>query len=74
MNRIAWLRALTVNVIVTCITVGVALGTTNFLANHVHWLGAYLIACPNHGWRGEPSPAPTPALHLPPLSRIGLLH
>jgi predicted ThiF/HesA family dinucleotide-utilizing enzyme len=48
------LSSLTINVVVACITVGVALGVTNVLVNHVHWFGAYLISCSNRDWRGEP--------------------
>jgi hypothetical protein len=55
MNRIDWLlRRLTVNSILACVMIGSAIGVTNVLVNHVHWLGAYLIACPAHGWPGEP--------------------
>jgi hypothetical protein len=60
MTRIAGLfSSLTVNAAVACVTVGVALGVTNVLLNHVHWFGAYLIACPSHGWRGQSSVTPT---------------
>ena len=75
MSKVTWLlRSLTVNAIVACVTVGIALGTTNVLANHVHWLGAYLITCPNHGWSGQPShTSPTTPLDILPPSRTGLL-
>ena len=61
MSKVTWLlRSLTVNAIVACVTVGIALGVTNVLVNHVNWLGAYLIACPARGW-GEPSRISLPA-------------
>ena len=44
------LQFLTVNAIVASLTAGTALGVSNALANHVHWLGAYLIACPARSW------------------------
>jgi hypothetical protein len=67
------LKSVGVNAIVACVTVGIALGVTNVLVNHVHWLGAYLITCPNHGWPGQRSRRPTtpPFVILPPTS-VGL--
>jgi hypothetical protein len=56
------LRFVSVNTIVACVTVGIALGISNVLINHVHWLGAYLIACPARTWNEN-----TP-LHPAPLS------
>ena len=51
-----FLRFISINTIVACVTVGIALGVTNVLVNHVHWLGAYLIACPARSWNGPPLP------------------
>jgi hypothetical protein len=70
---IVWaVRSLTVNVVVACLTVGTALGVTNIVANHVHWLGAYLVACSSHGWKGEPSRVPAAPLETLPSGRIGM--
>jgi hypothetical protein len=70
---IAWaVRSLTVNAIVACLTVGITLGVTNVLAHHMHWLGAYLVACPSHGWKGEPSKIPAAPLETLPPGRIGM--
>ena len=44
------LQFLTVSAIVASLTAGTALGVSDALANHVHWLGAYLIACPARSW------------------------
>ena len=41
-------RSLTVNSILACVMLGTAIGVTNVLVNHVHWLGAYLVACSSH--------------------------
>jgi hypothetical protein len=59
------LSSLAINVVVACLTVGVALGVTNVLVNHVHWFGAYLISCSNRDWRGEP--------FIPPRARTRTL-
>jgi hypothetical protein len=70
---IAWaVRSLTVNIIVACLTVGIALGVTNVMVNHVHWLGAYLVACSSSGWKGEPSREPAAPLETLPAGRIGM--
>jgi hypothetical protein len=61
MSQITWLlRSLSVSAIVASVTVGIALGATNVLVNHVHWLGAYLIACPARGG-SEPGRLSLPA-------------
>jgi hypothetical protein len=71
MSKISWLlRSLTVNAIVACVTVGIALGVTNVLVNHVHWLGAYLIACPSRDRTAEPPrSAPPTKVHAATKSR-----
>jgi hypothetical protein len=74
MSKIAWLlHSLTVNAAVACVTVGIALGVTNVLVNHVHWLGAYLIACPNYDRSGQLKPPTVPLRILPPW-HIGSLN
>jgi hypothetical protein len=50
------LRLVTVNAVVACVTVGIALGVSNVLVKHVHWLGAYLIACPARSWNENTPP------------------
>jgi hypothetical protein len=56
MNRITrLLRSLTVNSILACFMLGTAIGVTNTLVNHMHWLGAYLIACRASHRDGEPN-------------------
>jgi hypothetical protein len=46
----AFFRFVSVNTVVACVTVGIALGVSDVLVHHVHWLGAYLIACPARTW------------------------
>jgi hypothetical protein len=58
-RMVVWiLRSVTVNAIVASITLGAALGTVYVLVAQTHWLGAYLIACPSHGWKGQSMRAP----------------
>jgi hypothetical protein len=61
MSKVTWLlRSLTVYSVMGCVMFGTAIGVTNVLVNNIHWLGAYLIACPTHHW------AEQPILPLPP--------
>ena len=74
MSKFAWLLRSLIVSIIACVTVGIALGVTNVLVNHVHWFGAYLIACPHHGWSGQPSrTSPTTPLEIVPPPRVGSL-
>jgi hypothetical protein len=64
------LRFVSVNAVVACVTVGIALGVSNVLVNHVHWLGAYLIACPVRSWNEN-----TPLMRRPwPLTGPTITH
>ena len=61
-KRAAVLRFISLNTVVACLTVGIALGVSNVLINHVHWLGAYLIACPARSWNQNLLPQPAEAI------------
>jgi hypothetical protein len=47
------LRSVTLNTIIASLMLGAALGTAHVLVAQTHWLGAYLIACSNHGWKAQ---------------------
>jgi hypothetical protein len=62
---VSLLRALTTYSVLASIMLGVAIGTTNVLINHMHWLSAYLIACPVRDRTRQRQPSSLPAWNNP---------